>query len=50
MTLKTFSSEMDIDEGFSSVYEVMGISKRSALGIGGTVCTFRASTYSWMVL
>jgi hypothetical protein len=46
LTLEISSSKIDMGEGISIGYEVLGISVRSASGMGGKNQNFRASAFS----
>jgi hypothetical protein len=46
MTLDISSSEISMCEGISGRYEALGISDRSASGMWGKNCAFRASGFS----
>jgi hypothetical protein len=50
MTEEISSSEIDMGEGCSGGYKALGVSERSASGIGGKNHVFRASAFSWGVV
>jgi hypothetical protein len=50
ITLDISSSEIYMGEGISGGYEALGISDRSASGMGGNNCIFRASAFSMEVV
>jgi hypothetical protein len=46
ITLEISSSEIDMGEGISGGYDALGISERSASGMGGENRVIRASAFS----
>ncbi len=50
ITLEIFSSEINMGEGIAAWYEVLGISVKSAFGMGGKNRDFRALAFSAKVV